>query len=875
MKIGWANMEFLRLLVVVLVFATVPAYGGDITDVPACGAYDPVIHRDCGRIGTTQDECEHMGCCWVPCRDCDGTVPWCYGLKPGAVTNSAVTATAVAVQTTGPMRLPTETPEVPPVSTESPEQTTVVVATTEVKTPSVMVDTTGVQQQTTKLEPGTTQAALATTETEAETVASTVSEIVMQTESQTTVESVTSSGLGSTTETVQETTVVAVETTVAAEEQTTLQTETTEAPLVVMVDGTTAPPTVDSTQAVDVTRNADVTTETAESTGNFINSTASAHTTESLTTEGAAVTTAEPVTTNNNISVVAVTTAASETTQLETTNSPLTTPLTFDSVDSNTTATVSITTTQSIQDNVTVSTVSTNEATTQEVKMPSVLPTEQATTEITTEETTQSVTTIAGPVDPCDPNGHKLIVDLTRHVNNQERTQYLSDKGQLDSTSWYKFEIQGKPAEIPTECINSGYCSTLFPLRVNLAGTPPPDAGEEINATYCTISVLKEAGYVDCCTARKNLKMTKCGRGLGSFFLYMFVEEVDMENAAFCTMNPGETLSVAQKGVAGPITTPAPETTTVEETTEATQTTEAVTTSSEQTTLAATTGAPPTAEAKDLTEEQEDGVITTVFAYDGDKDEDKLQDFAKQFRLALLAILNDYFKDQSRSRRKRADGDKLDLDDIVIVNPTPRVNKNGELEVAVYIRNSNGTGETILPRGKLLDLLSQLENKRRLEKEVNLNVTDVYAGLPNDLYPTTAPKPAAASGRLTPLEAHMGLFIAMAVLACVCIVVIIVGIIWLKCRRCCRCRCCQKRDKSYLKDDGDLEAGTKKPLQEVHENPIPDEEITRDEAPMLEKANPAVTPNGNGNVIADDDEKNNGWVVPISELSPEELDNRR
>ena len=66
-----------------------------------------------------------------------------------------------------------------------------------------------------------------------------------------------------------------------------------------------------------------------------------------------------------------------------------------------------------------------------------------------------------------------------------------------------------------------------------------------------------------------------------------------------------------------------------------------------------------------------------------------------------------------------------------------------------------------------------------------------------------------------------------------------------------------------------MEEGTKKkhPTM-VIENPLPDDEITRDEAPMLERENPAVSPNGGGQHLKK--EEDNGWVVPLDQLTDAE-----
>ena len=66
-----------------------------------------------------------------------------------------------------------------------------------------------------------------------------------------------------------------------------------------------------------------------------------------------------------------------------------------------------------------------------------------------------------------------------------------------------------------------------------------------------------------------------------------------------------------------------------------------------------------------------------------------------------------------------------------------------------------------------------------------------------------------------------------------------------------------------------MEEGKKKPPSNmVIENPLPDEEITRDEAPMVERANPSVSPNGSGQHLKK--EEDNGWVVPLDQLTDAE-----
>jgi hypothetical protein len=61
------------------------------------------------------------------------------------------------------------------------------------------------------------------------------------------------------------------------------------------------------------------------------------------------------------------------------------------------------------------------------------------------------------------------------------------------------------------------------------------------------------------------------------------------------------------------------------------------------------------------------------------------------------------------------------------------------------------------------------------------------------------------------------------------------------------------------------EEGKKKPDPTVIENPVPDEEITLNEAPMVESQNPAT--NGGSHLKKDDD---NGWVIPLDQVNAEE-----
>lgn len=109
-------------------------------------------------------------------------------------------------------------------------------------------------------------------------------------------------------------------------------------------------------------------------------------------------------------------------------------------------------------------------------------------------------------------------------------------------------------------------------------------------------------------------------------------------------------------------------------------------------------------------------------------------------------------------------------------------------------------------------------------------------------------------------EAHYGLFLTIVILISVCVVVTAV---------CCLCMAWRRRgqDKHSDKQPIAMEEAREGPV--AVSNPIPDAEMIQDEAPMQERENPAVTPNGGGQHISKADE-DNGWVVPLDELSKAE-----
>ena len=59
----------------------VPRQAGDHTTAAYCDGNNQV---DCGHLGTTQDSCEEMGCCWQPVSPNPHNEPWCYRPQVGS-----------------------------------------------------------------------------------------------------------------------------------------------------------------------------------------------------------------------------------------------------------------------------------------------------------------------------------------------------------------------------------------------------------------------------------------------------------------------------------------------------------------------------------------------------------------------------------------------------------------------------------------------------------------------------------------------------------------------------------------------------------------------------------------------------------------------
>ncbi|XP_065939039.1 uncharacterized protein [Magallana gigas] len=123
---------------------------------------------------------------------------------------------------------------------------------------------------------------------------------------------------------------------------------------------------------------------------------------------------------------------------------------------------------------------------------------------------TEAHGSIYSGVDVCSDSGHTTLNDKWREIGN-------GGSGNCDQglpEGWYKFQINGKPAQIPTLCIKNKACGTVVPLRVDLYEQQVPAVNHSLRVSVCgSYTIL---GKWDCCVLRRPGILHNCG----DFFVY-------------------------------------------------------------------------------------------------------------------------------------------------------------------------------------------------------------------------------------------------------------------------------------------------------------------------------------------------------------------
>ncbi|KAL8579869.1 hypothetical protein ACOMHN_046436 [Nucella lapillus] len=125
---------------------------------------------------------------------------------------------------------------------------------------------------------------------------------------------------------------------------------------------------------------------------------------------------------------------------------------------------------------------------------------------------------------PCNPDNHKVLDDAWRSVDKEldEHEGEIKCDDDLPH-GWYRFQLNGDNAVIPTSCVEDRHCQTHAPQWVDLQGQSLPNVGQEVRARAC-------ANWVrDCCNWESPITVRNCG----AYFVY-YLEPTSTCSLAYC-----------------------------------------------------------------------------------------------------------------------------------------------------------------------------------------------------------------------------------------------------------------------------------------------------------------------------------------------------
>jgi hypothetical protein len=260
----------------------------------------------------------------------------------------------------------------------------------------------------------------------------------------------------------------------------------------------------------------------------------------------------------------------------------------------------------------------------------------------------------------------------------------------------------------------------------------------------------------------------------------------------------------------------------------------AVTATTEATDTKVKTGSDGT-EYKDLTRAMKNGIVTLEFTAENVSDISVAQQSVKS---SVIKILNRPSPTPDGVTAEAAAAEYSE-DGVTMVAADPAI-EDGTLRVPLIAQNKGGE---VLDAETLKEKLES--NKGEISADTGLPVGKVYVGLPADLQPEP-------QKRRSIWDQHYWMFICVLVLLAIALLTLLL---------CCLCFRCHSRRKHQ----------TKQLDESKQQVPVEEMIVMNKAAPVQHSAPPPMSegPNSHTPLAADEE---NGWIIPIDQLSPEELE---